>query len=68
MEIESPDLYVPSEVLEVTLVTVGTVVSTTISLFAPREPAVPGLTRVTVAALPTVSLMLPPLRANAEVD
>ena len=68
MEIESPDLYVPSGVLEVTLVTVGAVVSTMSALLAASDPAPPGLTRVRVAALPTVSVIVPALRANALVD
>jgi hypothetical protein len=68
IEIEFPELYVPSVVLEVTLVTVGAVVSTMSALLAAREPAPPGLARVREAALPTPSLIVPALRAKAPVD
>ena len=53
---------------EVTLVTVGAVVSMTRALLPPRELAAPGLTRVNVAGLPAASLTVPPLRASALVD
>ena len=38
----------------------GAVVSMTIFLLAPREPAVPGAASVRVAVLPTESLIVPP--------
>jgi hypothetical protein len=42
MFIAAPALYEPSEVVEEKLVTVGKVVSTTIALFAPKEPVAAG--------------------------
>ena len=54
--------------LEVTLETVGAVVSTTSAALAPREPAAPGVTSVSEAAFPPLSVMVPPLRARALVD
>jgi hypothetical protein len=42
-------------------VTVGGVVSTTIALFAPSEPAVAGATNVSVDAVPAKSRIVPPL-------
>ena len=50
------------------MVTVGAVVSTTSPLLAPSDPAAPGLARVRVPLFPTESLIVPPLRANAEFD
>ena len=46
---------------------VGAVVSTTMSLFAPKELAAPGEGNVSVASLPAASLIVPPLSANAPV-
>ena len=39
---------------------VGAVVSMTIFLFAPSEPAAPGAARVKTAALPAASVIVPP--------
>ena len=63
----SPTLRVPSEVVEVTLETVGTTPSITKALLAPREPEAPGDAKVSVAALPAKSLIVPLLSANALV-
>ena len=52
MATELPNLIVPSEVVEVTFVTVGTTPSITSALFAPKEPDAPGDAKVKVAALP----------------
>ena len=43
---------------------VGAVVSITIALLFPSEPEAPGEARVSVALLPAVSLIVPPLRAR----
>jgi hypothetical protein len=43
---------------------VGAVVSMTIALLFPSEPEAPGEARVSVALLPAVSLIVPPLRAR----
>jgi hypothetical protein len=58
---------VPSAVVEVTLVTVGALVSITKSLFAPNEFAAPGAGRVNDALLlfPRASLMVPPFKERA---
>ena len=56
--------------VEVTSVTEGAVVSMTIDLFAPREPAAPGAGRVKTAALGlvvTVSKIVPPFKLSALV-
>jgi hypothetical protein len=55
---------VPPRAIELT---VGAVVSMTMVLFAPRDPAAPGLGRVRVA-LVVPFLMVPPLSANAVAD
>ena len=44
---------------------VGRVVSMIRAALAPSDPASPGAARVRMAALPTASLMVPPLRASA---
>ena len=49
------------------LLIVGGVVSTMRALFAPSEPAAPGLTSVRVAAFVAVSLIVPPFSVRAEV-
>jgi hypothetical protein len=61
--IVEPALYEPLPVLDVTLETVGAVVSITSAALAPSEPAAPGATSVKVAAFPPLSLIVPPLRA-----
>ena len=66
--IVSPTLYVPFEVEDVTCRTVGDVVSITMALFAPSEPAPPGVGNVSVALFAAVSRMLPPFRASDAVD
>jgi hypothetical protein len=48
-------------------VTVGGVVSTTIALFAPRDPAVAGATKVNVDAVPARSRIDPPLSESEDV-
>ena len=67
MDIASPTLKVPFAVDDVTDDTVGTVVSTTSALLAPREFDAPGLASVNVAALPAASWIVPEFSANAEV-
>ena len=57
----------PSEVVEVTLVTVGTTPSITKALFAPKEPEAPGEAKVNVAALPAASFIVPLFSAKALV-
>jgi hypothetical protein len=59
---------VPSEVLEVTFVTVGAVVSTTSALLNPRDPDVPGDASERVLAFPTASLIAPPFNVSADVE
>ena len=50
--------------LELTLDTVGFVVSMTMASLAPNELAAAGAARVRVAVLPAASLMVPLFRAN----
>ena len=50
------------------MVMAGAVVSMTMALLAPRDPAAPGVAKVRVALLVAESLMVPPARARAEVD
>ena len=50
------------------IVTVGRMPSMMIALFALREFVAPGVNKVKVALLPEPSLIVPPLRARAEVD
>ena len=54
--------------VELTLVTVGAVESTTNALLAPSEPALPGVERVSVAAFPAVSAIVPPLSVRLEAN
>ena len=61
-------LYEPSAVVDVTLLTVATIPSTTKALFAPKEPDSPGLGSVRVAALPAASFTVPLFSARALVD
>ena len=65
---ESPSLYVPSAVVEVTEEIVGAVVSITKDLLAPKEFASPTVGSVKVAGLPAISLIEPPFRTNADVE
>jgi hypothetical protein len=51
----------------VTPLTVGAVVSIAMLLFALREPAAPGLARVSVELLPAGSAIVPPLRPSEPV-
>ena len=60
----SPTFNVPSEVVEVTLVTVGTSPSITNALFAPKEPEAPGDAKVNVAAFPAASFIVPLFNAK----
>jgi hypothetical protein len=53
--------------VEVTLVTLGEVVSMTIALAFEIEPAPPGVGRVRVALLDAASRMVPEFNASAEV-
>ena len=46
----------------------GAVLSTTKALFAPNEPLAPGADNVNVAAFPAESFIVPPFKANAEVE
>ena len=57
----------PLAVVEVTLVTVGAVVSMTMFLLAPSEPRAPGVGSVRVALLVAASLIVPPLSVRADV-
>ena len=65
--IVSPAPYVPSAVVEVTLVTFGALVSMFKSLFAPNEFAAPGAGSTIDALLlfPRASLMVPPFNERA---
>ena len=65
--ITSPTLYEPSEDVDVTDATVGTVVSMINALFAPSELVPPGLASVSVLVFPTTSLMVPLFNARALV-
>ena len=64
----APKTYVPLAVGEVILFTVACTASTTMSLFAPREPAAPGVGKVRTASdeFPW-SLIVPPLSVSAPV-
>ena len=59
--ITSPTLYDPFAAIEVTFDTVGSVLSTTMALLAPKEFAAPGLASTSVAAFPAISLIEPAL-------
>ena len=50
------------------IVTVGAVLSMTIVLFAPNEPAAPGAGSVRTALFDAVSRIVPPLRASDAVE
>ena len=65
---ESPSLYVPSAVVEVTDEIVGAVVSITRASFAPNEPASPTAASVSVALLSPTSCIVQPFKANAVVE
>ena len=54
--------------LEVTLLTVGSVVSIIMFLLFPREPVAAGMAKVNVALFPIVSVIVPPLRESAVVE
>ena len=56
--ITSPTLYEPLTAVEVTPVTVGTVVSITKSLLAPKELVAPGLAKVKLAEFKAASFMV----------
>jgi hypothetical protein len=56
--------YVPLGVAELTLVTVGSVVSMTMFLLAPSEAGAPGDGKVSVALLPAASLIVPLFRVS----
>src|SRR6185436_3734044 len=53
--------------MQVLEITVGAVVSITIFLLLPREPAAPGVGSVRIALFPAASLIVPPLRVSAVV-
>ena len=59
-----PVSYVPSEIVELTDVTVGEEVSMTIALFAPKELVAPGLASVKVALFNAVSFIVPEFKAS----
>ena len=63
-----PASYEPLAFVELTPLTVGTVVSMTMFLLAAREPAAPGAGSVRVALFPAPSWIVPPLRARAVVE
>ena len=50
------------------MTTVGAVVSMAMSLLAPIEPAAPGVGRVRYVFVPSLFLMVPPLRAIAAAE
>ena len=62
--IEAPALYEPSTVVEEKPVTVGKVVSTTIALFAPKDPVAAGDGRVNTASKLDEFLIVPPFNAS----
>ena len=68
MEMESPALYVPSAVEEVTPLIVGATPSITRALLLAKEPEAPGDARVRVALLPALSLMVPLFSERADVE
>ncbi len=57
----------PLVLVEVTLVTVGAVVSMIIALLAPSELVAPGDAKVNVALFPTASCIVPPFKASEVV-
>ena len=59
MSIMLPAPYEPSVVMAAMLLTVGAVVSMMRALLAPRDPALPGFGRVSVALLVATSLIVP---------
>ena len=65
---ESPALYEPSAVEEVTPVIVGDVVSIARALLSAKEPEAPGVAKVSVALFPAASLILPPFSVSAESE
>ena len=65
---ESPALYEPSAVEEVTPVIVGAVVSITKALLSAKEPEAPGDAKVRVALFPAASLMVPLFNVSADVE
>ena len=66
--IESPALYEPSAVEEVTPVIVGAVVSITRALLSAKEPEAPGDAKVRVALFPAASLIVPLFNVSAELE
>ena len=66
--IESPALYEPSAVEEVTPVMVGAVVSITRALLSAKEPEAPGDAKVSVALFPAASLIVPLFNVSAELE
>ena len=60
-------MYEPLIFGEVTLLTVGALVSITRFLFAPSEPALPGVGRVSEALFVAASRIVEPFRARAPV-
>ena len=65
---ESPTVYVPLDVDDVTPLIVGRTASIINELFAASEPEAPGDARVSVASLPAASLIVPLFKARAEVE
>ena len=54
----------PSTPSSAVILIVGTELSITMALFAPKDPLVPGLARVRVAAFPSASLIVPPFKVK----
>ena len=54
----------PSTPSAAVMLIVGTTLSITMALLAPRDPLAPGLTRVRDAAFPAVSLIVPPFKVK----
>ena len=63
-----PIPYVPLAFVELTLLTVGAVVSITRFVLALSEPVAPGAASARVAMFPAPSWIVPPFRARAVVE
>ena len=63
-----PEAYELFAVDDVTLITVGSVVSITSALLNRRDPAAPGVASVSVALFAAASTIVPPLRVRAVVE
>jgi phosphoglycerate dehydrogenase-like enzyme len=63
--------YIPDlqrAAVDITLLTVGRMPSMTMFALNPSDPVAPGAAKVTTAVLPARSLIVPPLRASADVE